>query len=246
MVLNVVGTGSKGNCYILEGENSALVIECGMPLMELKKATNFNLGKIAGCIISHHHGDHCKYFDDFVSLMPVYASQETLVKQNTYHIRNFRIMTNKSTNFIGEFKVIPFYVEHDAEGTLGFLINHHECGNVLFVTDTYYLNYKFPGLNNIIIEANYSDEIIDEKSRNNKFGKFIRDRVIQSHVSLENCISVLSKSDLSEVNNIVLIHLSDSNSDERMFKDRVEKSTGKKTTIATTGMNPIPFNKAEF
>lgn len=235
MILHVVGTGSNGNLYLLEGKNSALVIECGMPLMDVKKALNFDLSKIAGCIVSHHHGDHCKYFDEFVSLIPIYASQETLVKQNTHHLRNFRFMMNKATNFVGEFKVIPFEVEHDAEGTFGFLINHTECGNVLFVTDTYYLNYKFPGLNHILIEANYSEEIIDRKMRNSKHGKFIRDRVIQSHMSLENCVKILNHTDLSSVNNIILIHLSDSNSNEKQFKSVVESATGKPTTIATNG-----------
>lgn len=38
MRLKVLGSGSSGNCYILENENEALIIEAGLPFMEVKKA----------------------------------------------------------------------------------------------------------------------------------------------------------------------------------------------------------------
>lgn len=37
MNLKVLGSGSSGNCYILENATEALVIEAGLPLMEVKK-----------------------------------------------------------------------------------------------------------------------------------------------------------------------------------------------------------------
>ena len=41
MKLKVISTGSKGNCYILKNETSALVIEAGVNFSEVKKAINF-------------------------------------------------------------------------------------------------------------------------------------------------------------------------------------------------------------
>ena len=63
--LKVLGSGSSGNCYILENENEALIIEAGLPFMEVKKALNFNVMKIVGMISSHEHGDHYKYFEQY-------------------------------------------------------------------------------------------------------------------------------------------------------------------------------------
>ena len=57
MMFSVIGSGSKGNGYILHNDNEALVIECGVPFMEYKKALNFNIAKIKGCIVSHKHLD---------------------------------------------------------------------------------------------------------------------------------------------------------------------------------------------
>jgi len=56
---------------------------------------------------------------------------------------------------------------------------------------------------------------------------------------------MLSANDLSQVNNIVLIHLSDSNSDEIQFQNEVSELTGKNVTVASNGMT-INFNKTPF
>ena len=83
-------------------------------------------------------------------------------------------------------------------------------GTTLFLTDTYYVENTFKGLNHVIIEANYSDEIIEQKSFNGTINPFVRDRVYKSHMSLETCIKTLKANDLSSVKTITLIHLSDS------------------------------------
>ena len=45
MVLKVIGTGSKGNSYLLENRYESLLIECGMPITDIKKAVDFELKK---------------------------------------------------------------------------------------------------------------------------------------------------------------------------------------------------------
>lgn len=56
MFLRVINSGSSGNGYILESENEALIIECGCKLIDIKKALNFNISKVVGCLVSHEHG----------------------------------------------------------------------------------------------------------------------------------------------------------------------------------------------
>lgn len=55
MKLKVLGSGSSGNCYILENDSEALIIEAGVPIMETKKALDFNIRKVRGVVISHEH-----------------------------------------------------------------------------------------------------------------------------------------------------------------------------------------------
>lgn len=246
MELTVLGSSSKGNCYILQNDTEALVIECGVSLLEVKRALGFNLKKIVGVIVSHEHGDHSKHAQLFLwSRIPVYMSAGT---NRSLTIKGsflpFLIESGVKKQ-LGNFTVLPFDVKHDAAEPLGFLISHPETGTILFATDTYYLPYNFAGLNNILIEANYRKDLLEANIQAARIPPALRDRTLQSHMSLDTCIEALQANDLSKVNNIVLIHLSDGNSNSVEFKDEVRRVTGKTVHIADKGMK-IQFNKQPF
>lgn len=246
MKLKIIGTGSKGNAYILGNGDEALLIECGVNIKDIKKLLDFDLSKVVGCIVTHEHLDHAKSAVDVAKLgINVYCSLGTMKARSLGSLNRVKIIKSKQIIQIGNFKVMAFDVQHDAAEPLGFLIEHPDCGKVLFLTDTNYCKYTFPGLNNIIIEANYSKEIIDRKYGPDSDKEFLRNRILKSHFSLANCKDMLSANDLSQVNNIVLIHLSDSNSDEKQFKKEVTEFTGKNVSIASNGME-IEFNKTPF
>lgn len=246
MKLKVIGTGSSGNAYILGNEDEALLIECGVKINEIKKALDFDYSKVVGCIVSHEHQDHCKAANDVMRLgIDVYTGAKTHQSINGDIIHRSLPIASRETIQLGGFKIMAFDVKHDAAEPFGFLIEHNDCGRVLFLTDTYYCKYTFPGLNNIIIEANYSKAIIDQKYGAESGKEFLRNRILQSHFSLENCKDMLAANDLSQVNNIVLIHLSDSNSDEKQFQKEVSELTRKNVTVASNGIE-IQFNKTPF
>lgn len=246
MKLKVIGSGSKGNAYLLENEEEALLIECGVKISEIKKAIDFNVSKIVGCVLTHEHLDHSKAVHDVLSLgIDVYSGTKTWMSILPKNTSRVKMISSKESVQIGSFKVMAFDVKHDAAEPLGFLISHKDCGKTLFLTDTFYCKYTFPGLNNIIIEANYSRDIIDKKYGPDSEMEFLRNRILKSHFSLENCKKMLSANDLREVNNIVLIHLSDTNSNEKQFQKEVEELTNKNVSVAFNGME-IEFNKTPF
>lgn len=238
MQLIVLGSSSAGNGYLLRAnDGKTLLIECGVPAKRIKEALNFDLSNVS-CIVSHCHGDHAGYIKQVLDCgIPVYASQQTFEAKGVInHHRALPISDKEGTVTIRDFEVKPFSVNHDVH-CYGFLIRHPECGLVLFLTDTYYCDYTFPGLNNIIVECNHDTEIIDT----NGTPGFLRDRIIQSHMNLSTCKELLQANDLSKVNNIVLIHLSDSNSNASQFKREIRDLTGKTVYIAEKGLK-IPFN----
>jgi len=250
MKLKVIGSNSKGNCYLLENDTEALLIECGVNFSEIKKAINFNISKIVGCIVTHEHKDHCKSIDDVMKAgINVYSNKGTFEALDIYCDVFGKKCHHKANPLhgiddfkIGGFRIMSFDVKHDASEPCGFLINHKETGNVLFLTDTIYSPYTFKNLNNIIIEANYSNRIMTEKLQKGNMPEFLRNRILKSHMSLETCMEHLQANDLTAVNNIVLIHLSDGNSDEKYFLNEVKKLTSKNVFVADKGLT-IDFNK---
>ena len=64
----------------------------------------------------------------------------------------------------------------------------------------------------------------------------MRNRLLTSHFEFSNTIAMLKRSDLHCVRNIVLIHLSDGNSDERRFVAECKAELGKKVVAASAGL----------
>lgn len=247
MKLKVISTGSIGNCYILENGYEKLLIECGVHIDAIKKALGYHYKDVCGCIVTHEHQDHSKSINEVMKLgIDVFATQGTFGKVAS-ETRTYRknVVRSKQTFHIGRFTIMPFDVKHDAAEPVGFLIHHPDCGKVLFLTDTYYCEYTFTGLNNIIIEANYSMDIINEKYGTDSKKEFLRNRILKSHFSLENCVKMLRANDLSQTNNIVLIHLSDTNSNEVHFKKIVQEATNKNVTVASNNIE-INLSKTPF
>jgi phosphoribosyl 1,2-cyclic phosphodiesterase len=247
MKLKVLGSSSKGNCYILENDSEALIIECGVKFDKVKQALNYNLRKVVGCLLTHEHGDHSDYTIDFMKAgINVWSSQKTHTAIECINHHRASILEAGHCRLMGGFSVKAFDVQHDAASPLGFLINHNDTGNVLFLTDSFYCKYTFRHLNNIIVETNYSKEIIEKKRSQGYLPQFLNDRIIKSHMSLETCKELLEANDLSQVNNIVLIHLSDGNSDAAHFQEEIKNLTGKTVHVADAGVVIENFGKTPF
>lgn len=245
MQLKVLGSSSSGNCYLLENETECLVIEAGVHFSEVKKALDFNISKIVGCIVTHEHQDHAKYAMDYLKAgITVFCSEGTQEKISTGLLQPFKIYHGKKIK-IGNFEVMPFDIVHDCAQPFGFLIKHPECGKILFLTDTHYSSYTFKGLNHLIVEANYSNEILQQRIDSGDMSMGLRRRIKTSHMSLETCKELLTANDLSQTMSICLIHLSSGNSNAKQFQSEVQALTGKMVYIAEKGLeyniDLIPF-----
>lgn len=243
MKLTVLNSGSYANGYVLHNEKVALVIECGCPISQLYRTVGFNARKVSGALISHEHGDHSRYTEQYLNAsIPCFCSKGTAEGIKLKGQRKLTVCEMMKERAIGEWFFRPFPTQHDCNEPCGFLIYHRETGWILFATDTYYLAYRFPGLSQVMIECNYEAGILSDNVNKGIVKPFVRDRTLASHMSLENCINTLQANSLKKVTNIVLLHLSGDNSDAEKFKDSVKMATAKRVFIANKGMT-IDFNK---
>lgn len=227
MRIKVLASGSTGNCYWISDSKTSLLLEAGIPIGEIQKGCNFNLSSLGGCLITHEHGDHAKTADALMKKsVDVYASQGTADAQGW---SGHRLHIVKSMDFfqIGTFTVMAFDAEHDASEPLGFyIISRATREKLLYITDTRYMRYKFEGLTHIMCECNYDEEILLRNVAAGKIDTARAKRIMHSHMSIETMLEMLRANDLSRVQQIYLLHLSDDNSDEAAFKERVRRLTG--------------------
>lgn len=236
MELKVLGSSSSGNCYILDNGKEALILEAGVRFQEVKKALGYNLRKVVGCLITHRHQDHAKYVKAMVDNgFYTLALPDVWETRGVWGSRSIPIVPKHGYK-LGRFKVLPFSACHDVP-CVGYLIEHPECGRVMFLTDSCECLSLFSNLNHVLIECNYSMPKLIETVNAGITPRTQIDRLPNSHMELQTCKSVLSDLDLSNVYNIVLLHLSDHNSDRLQFVSEIERHTGKVVYAAAQNLS---------
>lgn len=230
--IRTLASGSSGNAYLVDDGRSQLLLECGIRFRDIQIAMDFKTSNLVGCLVSHEHKDHTKGLKDVLRAgIDCYMSQGTAEAEGIKHHR-LKTVSNKKQFKVGSWTILPFDIEHDVAEPFGYLLMNEQGERLLFATDTYYVRYKFKGLNYIMIECNYSMDILNENIASGRVHKGMKNRLIKSHFSLENVIQFLKANDISKVQEIHLLHLSNTNSNEKEFKKVVQEITGKAVYIA--------------
>jgi len=221
-------SSSRGNCYGLTDGTTPLLLEAGVPVRKLRRLAT--ISKIAGCLVTHNHGDHAVAVKDLTRAgISCYMSAGTAEAIGVSNHRVRPVAALKQFT-IGSWKILPFEAVHDAAEPLSFLLQSGQ-DKVLFATDTAYIKHRFKGLTQIMIECNYHYPSLIKSIESGYVTISQKNRLLKSHLSLDNVVEFLKANDLSAVQGIWLLHLSDSNSDEQHFKKTIQELTGKPVTV---------------
>ena len=217
MTLTVLSSGSSGNCYVIQNETEALIIEAGVPFKEVKKALDFNVMKIKGVIASHIHSDHAGRINEY--------EKSGILTCKPYDISEHIFA---SFNHMGKFKIRDFHLKHDVP-CYGFVIEHPDMGRLLYASDTEYIKYRFKNINHILIEANYDKDTIPDDAEN-------REHVFMGHMEISTTCDFVKANDNPNLHEVVLLHLSEKNADSDDFQKRVSAVTNKPVYVARKGL----------
>ena len=250
MTLTVLASGSAGNGYLFEARHSALLVECGVKPETLMRRTAVPFSKIAGALVTHEHQDHAGYAGRYAALgIRIYASEGTIrAIDGIVPEYQASVLRSMQVRYIGDWKVMPFDIRHDAAEPLGFIIEHPEAGRILFLTDTVMCPYDFRelGLDHILVEANYDDAILDGNVANGVVDEARAARTRGSHLSLRGACALLRADQTAELKTVVLLHLSMQNADREAFARKAsETAIFARVAVARAGLS-IELNKNEI
>lgn len=245
MQLIVINSNSSGNSYALDSGKEILLLEAGMKMADVKRAINFRLQDVVGCIVTHEHGDHAKYATEYAKFgVNIYGPQDIADKKQ-FPYGKFTALKAEKTVKIGNFYIAPLENYHDVP-IFGYLIHHRNMGNLLFSTDSYKIRLAFGGTDHYLIEANYSDTLLKDNVWSGKINKAQADRIMLSHMSLDYCVKYLRDCCVGgrddKTKTITLCHLSERNSDPVQFQNTVAGAFGVPTYIARKGL-VVELNK---
>ena len=232
MDIQVVASGSTGNCYSISDGKTRLLIEAGIPVAEIQRAVGYRLTGCDACLVTHAHGDHAKHAAALAKkTVDIYASAGTI---EACGLTGHRIHAVKALNrfTIGTFECLPFDVKHDAPEPLGFLLRSKLTGEkLLYFTDTPLLNYKFPGVQIVMAECNYDHTTLMEAVESGSTPIESIGRICGSHMGLDSLLMVLGANDLSQLRQIYLIHLSNRHANEQRIKKAIQEATGAEVIV---------------
>ena len=55
MKIEILGSSSLGNAYIVTDERTSLLLECGLPMKKMQIKSDFKVANADACLISHFH-----------------------------------------------------------------------------------------------------------------------------------------------------------------------------------------------
>lgn len=200
---------------LTSNSGETLILDCGIPIKEIKKGLNWNIRNVVGCIVSHVHSDHSKSVEDLEAMgIPILAP--------------YLGDSCKSMN-MGGFTVKPFdlttidgsWTHTDANGEpcqiFGFLITHKEMGRMLYITDTNLIKWKFKDINHILLGVNYDKDLID----NEDSAKV--NHVYRGHMSIDTACDFVKANYSDSLQNVIMCHLSSENADSDSFIEKMKK-----------------------
>lgn len=238
-----LASSSRGNAYLLKSPGvGQLLLEAGLPvnvIREKLRDRGVSLSDLAGCLVSHEHGDHSRAVKDLLRAgVDCYMSGGTakgLGVADHYRTHSYRaIWYIPDSSTPDRWIVSTFFLEHDATEPIGFIIDHQD-DRLLFMPDTAAIQNLFEGITIVAVECNYIAEMLNNSVLEGHIPAVVGKRIRDNHMSLESLIAMLKSSDLSRCRVIYLLHLSSGNSSEEIMKRKVQETTGIPTYICEEG-----------
>lgn len=200
----LLASGSKGNCFILEDQDTCIMIDCGTTrkyLAESFSKIGLRDEEIDAVLITHNHSDHISQIRNFkhhTIYSPVLIDdvKTNLVKPNT----SFQI---------NHLTITPLALSHDAPNTVGYIIEDGK-EKLVYVTDTGYVNSNYytrmKDADYIVLESNHDTEMLMRTSR----PQFIKARIFsdQGHLCNEDAAEVLDTIISEKTKFVILAHIS--------------------------------------
>ena len=213
----VLGSGSSGNCTYIGCGSSAVLIDAGLSALQTSarmEKISAPLSGVHGICVSHEHNDHTAGLRVLNRRdgIPVYANSgtvEALRRDAKLTGLEWQVFSTGTAFPVGEFRIEPFTVPHDALDPVGFVVQANGT-RVGVVTDmgmpTTLIREKLRSCHVIIIEANHDENMLKKSKRPWALIQRILGR--QGHLCNNAAAETLAEIAGPELRHVFLAHIS--------------------------------------
>ena len=223
-----LGSGSRGNATLVESESTRLLVDNGFSLRELERRLA-RLGVepqgIEALLLTHEHADHAKGVAAFAARYgaTVWTTPGTWKAVGAPEVPRLRLFSGHAGGVsIGDLKVFPYPVPHDAREPVQFVF---ECagGRLGMLTDsgsvTPHMRSMLGDCDALILECNHDVDLL----RSGNYPPALRRRVggSQGHLSNDQAADLLDSLRIAGLRHLLMAHVSEKNNRPDLVWDAV-------------------------
>ena len=228
-----LGSGSAGNCMVIEQANTRLLLDCGFSPNEIVKRLqklNLKAEQISGILVTHEHDDHAKGAFKFAAKfnVPVWLSHGSLKMCERYLPMTTPIQINiidSHTLFsIENIEINPYPVPHDAREPTQFTFSdgNHKLGVLTDAgSSTAHIEYILSGCDALVLECNHDLSMLENGPYAWSLKKRVGSRL--GHLDNQSAAALLAKLENSKLKHIIAAHLSAKNNTADLAKQALRQ-----------------------
>jgi len=216
-----LASGSKGNCLVAEAGASRVLIDCGLsPRETARRLARLGLapGDLCAILVTHEHDDHVGQAYPFAAqhALPLYLTHGTLRAQEDAGASPrgvaLRLIEGREPFAIGDIRVEPFTVPHDAREPVQFVLGDgaRRLGVLTDLgTSTAHVEAMLSGCDALVLEANHDLDLL----WGGDYPKWLKERIGGPFGHLDNAAAgrLLAALDRSRLKHVIAAHLSQQN-----------------------------------
>lgn len=216
MRLFVLGSGSRGNCFAVEADGVAILLDAGFSAREIERRADLaglELGRVAGIALTHEHGDHASGAPRLARRLavPVLTAPGTWDRlAPRMHQATHRGIGLEASLELGPFRVRACATSHDAAEPLALAVCTADGTGVGVAYDlgrpTSGVRYLLRELTALVLEANHDEVAL----RTSGYPPVVQRRIAGSggHLSNRAAADLLAELHHPGLSVVVLAHLS--------------------------------------
>ncbi|MCI5144723.1 MAG: MBL fold metallo-hydrolase [Candidatus Electrothrix sp. AR3] len=231
MNFSILGSGSKGNCALIESGSTAILVDAGFSGKEISrrlKLINRSPDDLTAILITHEHGDHISGAGVLSRRcgLPVHANAGTHraaeAKIKKLHQGN---EFETGTDFIvDDLQIHPFRISHDTSDPVGFVVSDGRS-SICCCTDTgkitTLIRQQARQCQALIVEANYDQQML----QSGPYPMYIKQRVKsnQGHLGNDDTARFLAELLDTHLQKVILAHISQTNNLPELVRARIQQ-----------------------
>jgi phosphoribosyl 1,2-cyclic phosphodiesterase len=215
----ILGSGSQGNCLVVEARNTRLLLDCGFSVGEtLRRLARLGLApeQLSGILVTHEHDDHVGGVARLARKLrlPVWLTPGTLrgLEGLFAGLEGLHLLEGYAPLCIGDLEVHPFPVPHDAREPAQYVfgdgvrrlgvLTDTGCATPLMVR-------MLSACDALVLESNHDPGLLAAGD----YPPALKQRIASRFGHLDNAAAagLLGALDCSRLQHLVAAHLSQSN-----------------------------------